>query len=188
MAFKRRLQEKTDYEQRLALLKSDKARVVIRRSLNNIRVQIIKSEAGQDKTVVEGISKNLKKFGWKVHGGNMSSAYLTGYMVGTQAMKHGVSEAIVDLGLQKSARGSSLFAAALGVKDAGIHVNIGKEAIPNKDRITGKHVAAFAEKLKKESHEKYNKQFASYIKEGIHPEELPKYFEEVKNHIHAKKE
>ncbi len=188
MTFKRRLQEKTDYNQRLALLKSGKPRAVIRRSLNNIRVQIVRSEEGSDKTIAEGISKNLKKFGWKVHGGSMASAYLIGYFVGTKAVAHGINEAIVDLGLQKAARGSSLFAAALGVHDAGVKINVGKEAIPNKDRISGKHVAAFAEKLKKENMEKYKKQFSAYLKEGVQPEELPKLFEEVKNHIHGKKE
>jgi large subunit ribosomal protein L18 len=188
MTFARRKKEKTDYAQRLALLKSGKPRVVIRRSLNNIRVQIILSEDGKDKTVAEGISKNLRKFGWKVHGGNMSSAYLTGFLVGLKAAKSGVSEAIVDLGLQKGSRGSSLFAAALGVKDAGVKVSVGKEAAPDKDRISGRHVAQYAEKLKKENMERYKKQFSLYLKEGIHPEDLPKHFEEVKAQIHSKKE
>jgi large subunit ribosomal protein L18 len=181
--FTRRRTQKTDYVQRLALLKSGKPRVVIRRSLNGIRVQIISSESSNDKTLVEVTSKNLRKYGWKGHGGNISAAYLTGLLAGTLAQKHHIKEAVVDIGLQMSVKASSIYAAAVGVKDSGIHINVGKEIVPDKDRISGKHVAAYAEKLKKENHEKYKKQFSAYIKNGLEPEHIQKHFEEVKKEI-----
>ena len=181
MRFKRRTQEKTDYVQRLALLKSGRPRLVIRRSLNNFHVQLVMTETEGDKTVAEAFSKALHKYGWKGHCGNLSAAYLTGYLVGLAAKKHNIKEAVVDLGLQTSVRGSGLYAAALGARDAGILISIGKEALPPMTRVTGEHVAEFAVKLK--GQEKYKKQFASYIKKGLNPEEMPKHFEETKKNI-----
>ena len=181
MHFRRRVQEKTDYVQRLALLKSGRPRLVIRRSLNNFHVQIVMTDTTGDKTVVETFSKTLHRYGWKGHCGNISAAYLTGYIAGLAAKKHSIKEAIVDLGLQTSVKGSGLYAAALGAKDAGISINIGKEALPPMERIMGKHVGEFAAKLK--GQEKYKKQFSAYLKRGLNPEEMSKHFEEVKKHI-----
>ena len=129
-------------------------------------------------------SKALRKYGWKGHGGNLSSAYLTGYLAGLMALKKNVREANVDIGLQMSVSGSSLYAAAVGARDAGLSVPIGKEAVPKIDRISGKHIADYALKLKADN-EKYKKQFSAYIKSGMQPENLPKHFEEVKSKIGA---
>lgn len=175
------MNQKTDYVQRLGLLKSGKPRLVVRRSLNNVHIQLIATDDG-DKTVVEIFSKNLRKYGWKGHGGNMSAAYLTGYLAGMMAKKQNIKEAVADIGLHTSVRGSRIYAAVLGAKDAGIVIGIGKEALPKMERINGKHVADYAVKLKT-SQDKYKKQFSDYIKRGLHPEELPKHFEEVKKNI-----
>lgn len=179
---KRRRNQQTDYVQRLALLKSDRPRLVIRRHLSNIHIQIIKFDDG-DKTVVEVVSKSLRKYGWKGHGGNLPAAYLVGYLAGATALKKNVKEANVDVGLHMSANASALFAAAAGAKDSGLLVPLGKEAIPKMDRVSGKHVAEYAKKLK--GTDKYNKQFSSYIKAGLQPEDLPRHFEEVKEKISA---
>jgi large subunit ribosomal protein L18 len=183
MAFKRRREWKTDYQQRLGLLKSGKPRLVVRRSLDSIHVQFILSESAGDKTVVDVMSNNLRKFGWKGHGGNISSAYLVGYLAGHMAAKNGIKEAVVDIGLQNSVKFSSLYAAAAGAKDAGIDVKVNKSVLPAKERLHGKHVADYAEKLKKEDPEKYRQQFSGYLKNEMKPEDLPKHFEEIKNHI-----
>src|SRR3989338_11379094 len=78
MQFRRRREKKTDYVQRLALLKSGKPRLVVRRAGNNFRVQIIDFTPEGDKTLVEVASSMLKKYGWKGHCGSMPAAYLTG--------------------------------------------------------------------------------------------------------------
>ncbi|MEK6887552.1 MAG: 50S ribosomal protein L18 [Candidatus Aenigmatarchaeota archaeon] len=184
MAFDRRRRQKTDYVQRLALLKSDKPRLVIRKGTNNFHIQLISLGAAGDITEVDVFSKALRKYGWKGHGGNLSSAYLTGYLVGLIALKKNIKEANVDIGLQMSVNGSSLYAAAVGARDAGLLVPVGKEAVPKMDRISGKHIADYAQKLKTDN-EKYKKQFSAYIKSGMQPEDLPKHFEEVKNKIGA---
>lgn len=182
--FKRRRMQKTDYRQRLALLKSGRHRLVVRRALNNFHVQIVKYERDGDAAVAEALSKELKKFGWLGHGGNISSAYLTGLLAGLKARKQGISEAVTDIGLQTSVRGNSLYAVVLGAKDAGLNIPVGKEALPDAKRISGQHIAQYAAMLKKDQ-AKYRKQFSTYIKNSMDPEKLPEHFEETKKKIIA---
>ena len=75
--FKRRRQKKTNYKRRLALLKSKKTRLVVRRSLSNITVQFVDYDGKSDKTLASAISTELKKMGWE-RTGNVPAAYLTG--------------------------------------------------------------------------------------------------------------
>lgn len=181
MTFKRRREQKTDYVQRFALLKSSKARLVIRRSLNSFHIQIISGENGLDKTIVETDSKALRKYGWKGHCGNLPAAYLTGYLAGILAQKNNIKDAIVDLGLQKTVKTSGLYAAAAGAKDSGLSVPVGKDALPKMERIKGQHIADYAKKLK--DTDAYKKQFSAYLKTGLQPEDVPKHFDEVKGKI-----
>ena len=180
--FKRRRYEKTDYRQRLALLKSGKPRMVVRRTLNNIHIQLINYEAAGDKTVVDIISKNLIKYGWKAHGGNTSSSYLCGILAALEASKKGIDTAVVDMGLQISSNGSVLYAAMMGARDAGLKINLGSENLPDMKRISGAHVAEYAKKLKSDK-QKYEKQFSAYIKAGLDPEKMVEHFEDVKKNI-----
>jgi len=182
MVLKRRRQQKTDYKQRLGLLKSKKHRLVVRRSLNNIHIQVIKYEPAGDKTIIEVSSKNLRKYGWKAHGGNLSSAYLCGLLSGLMTLKKEINDAVLDIGLQTSKKGSVLYAAAMGARDAGLSINIGDNILPDMNRVSGRHVSNYAKVLKSQK-EKYNRQFSQYAKSGLDPEKLPEHFEEVKNKI-----
>ncbi len=184
--FKRRLSQKTDYAQRLNLLRSKTTRLVIRKSLNYVKVQFINSVNGQDSVALEMNSKLIKKFGWKLHTANVPASYLCGLLAGINALKNNIKEAVVDIGLNNSIKGNVLFSAAKGVKDAGVKISIGENILPSKDRITGKHIADYASLLKKNDKE-YKKQFSSYLKNGINPEDAVKHFEEVKNNIQVKK-
>ena len=89
--FKRRKKGKTDYNLRLRLLKSNLHRFVIRKTLNNVNIQLIKYEPNGDKIVLESTTKQLRKYGWKTHLGNIPSSYLTGYIAGLKARKMGIS-------------------------------------------------------------------------------------------------
>ena len=60
---KRRRDGNTNYRRRLALVKSGKNRVVIRKSLNNIIVQIVSSNYEGDKTITTAFSGELKDMG-----------------------------------------------------------------------------------------------------------------------------
>jgi len=142
LPFKRRLVQKTDYSARFKLLKSGLPRLVVRRGNDNIHIQVVRYDAKGDKTVAEEISRNLKKLGWKGHCGNLPAAYLTGFMLGKKAAGAGISNAVLDIGLQMSTKGSAIYAAVKGAKDAGISIAIGEEILPDAARISGGHINA----------------------------------------------
>ncbi len=143
--FKRRRECKTNYRKRLALLKSKKTRLVIRRSLSNISVQFINFVPEGDQTVAEANSTELKKLGW-VRTGNVPASYLTGLLAGKKAKNKKIEEAVLDMGLQISTKGSRIYAALKGVLDSGIKVPCSEEILPSEDRIRGKHISKDLEK------------------------------------------
>jgi large subunit ribosomal protein L18 len=179
MQFRRRREQKTDYGQRLALLKSGKTRLVVRRSNKGFIIQFVEFQTNGDKTVLEVSSSCLKKFGWKGHCGGIPSAYLTGVLAGKKALKFGITEVVPDLGMQISVKGSSLYACLSGAKDAGIKLAIGKDILPDKSRIEGRHIAKYASDLKSSDKSKYARHFSQYIKNGLEPEKLPEHFKQV---------
>ncbi len=182
--FLRRIKKRTNYKRRLALLKSGLPRLVIKKSINNIHVQIISYERQGDKTLLEDVTKNLRKLGWKGHCGNMPSAYLIGYKIGKAALAKGIKSVVPDIGLQDSTKENVLYAAVKGAKDAGLNINLGKIAADDK-KIKGSHISEYAKKLKSENEERYQKQFSSYIKSGLNPADIEKHFEEIKSKIGA---
>lgn len=145
MQFKRRRENKTNYRKRMALLKSDKTRLVIRRSLSNITVQFVNFVPKGDETIASATSAELKKLGWS-RTGNVPASYLTGLLAGKKAKDKKVEEAILDLGLQVSTKGSRIYAALKGVLDSGIKVPCSEEILPSEDRIRGKHISKDLEK------------------------------------------
>lgn len=184
MQFRRRRAKKTDYRQRLALLRSGKPRLVIRRSAGSFHLQVVVFGARGDRTIAEVASGKLREHGWKGHCGNLPAAYLAGLLIGKEARKNGVEEAVPDLGLQISVRGSALFACLLGARDAGLSIGIGKDAVPKKERIEGRHIAEYAAKIRQDR-EKFARQFGDYVKNGLDPEKLPEHFADIKGKIMA---
>ncbi len=182
---RRRREGKTDYRARLALVKSRSARIVVRKSLNNVHIQVVAYNKEGDTTAVNVFSKNLAKYDWKYHGGSLPSAYLIGFLAGKIAINKGIRLAYLDIGLQTSTKGSVLYAAALGAKDAGLDVPIGKDILPPQDRVSGKHIARYAEILKKNDQAKYNKQFSYYNKNNLQVESIPQKFSEIKDKINV---
>ena len=65
-----------------------------------------------------------------------------------KAKKKNIDKAIVDLGLQLPRAGSRLYAAVKGAKDNGLDIPASEEVFPSADRLTGKHIAAYATKGK----------------------------------------
>ena len=176
---KRRLEGKTNYARRLALLKSGKPRLVVRRSNNYLTVQLIEYKRNGDNTLAEFNSKKLDKFGWN---GNSSipSGYLTGYALGKKAVKKGVKEAVLDIGLVTPVLKSKPFSVLKGVLDAGIKVPYDEKALPEENRLKGKSIEDYAKSL---SEEKFNKRFSDYAKKNLDVKNLSKLFEEVKGKI-----
>ena len=138
--FRRRRESKTDYRKRLALLKSGKERLVVRKGNNSVTVEVVSYEPKGDKVRAFFTSVGLRKLGWKGHTGNLPSAYLAGYACGRKAVKAGVKEAVLDIGLLSPVHGSRPFAALKGAIDAGLKIPCDQNVFPKEDRIKGKHI------------------------------------------------
>ena len=180
MKYRRKRESKTDYLLRRRLIDAGKLRIVVRRMLNNIVVQFISFTPTGDKVVCSGSSKELGKYGWKGHGGNVSAAYLAGYLCGLKCKE---KKGVLDIGLAKAVKGSAFFAAAKGLIDAGVDVKCSPKVMPSEDRIKGKHISDYALKLGAEG---CKKQFGKLIAKGLKPEEFSKHFEEVKKKVKEK--
>ncbi len=141
--FRRVRNGKTDYRARKQLLISRKPRLVVRKSSKNTTVQIIVPSKTGDVTLVSANTNDLKKYGYTGGTGNITSAYLTGLLLGYRAKKTGQKEAILDAGLYHTTKGGRLFAALKGAVDAGMEIPHNPEIFPSQERITGKHIDAY---------------------------------------------
>jgi len=136
---RRRIENKTNYNKRLKLLKGKSPRLVIRKTNKYITLQIIESKNAQDKVVYSATTRDLLKSGWpKEKEGSLKSipaAYLGGFMLGKKAQK--IKErVIVDTGLIPSTVGSRVYAAVKGFADSGMKINFNEEI--STERIEGK--------------------------------------------------
>lgn len=177
----RRRKLKTNYVNRLKLLRSGKPRLVVRKSLKNMLCQVVEYEPSGDRCLVSADSRELKGLGWLAGRGNVPAAYLTGLLCGIRAKKKKIGGAVLDTGMQTSAPGGRLYAALKGVLDSGLSVAHSKGILPDGDRSKGAHIASYSEWLKKESSEEYGKRFSSYIKSKVAPESLPEHFAGVRD-------
>lgn len=183
--FRRKREGSTNYRKRLKIIVSNKPRMVARKSIANIQAAIIEYHGKGDVTKAAAHSSQLKKFGWQYGTGNLPAAYLVGFLLGKRAKNAKMNEAILDIGLNKSVKGSRIYALLAGALDAGLSIPHSKEVLPSKDRISGKHIAEYASKLKADK-ESYKKQFEACIKNNIEPANIVKNFEETKKSIETK--
>src|SRR3989338_7961062 len=137
--FRRKRKGLTNYWKRLSMLTSNKPRLVVRKSLKNIQAAIIVYGKKGDLVKVSSHSSNLKKFGWSYGTGNLPAAYLVGFLLGKNAKNAKFEEAIFDIGLNKSVKGSRIYAVLAGALDAGLNIPHSKDILPSKERIAGKH-------------------------------------------------
>jgi large subunit ribosomal protein L18 len=105
---------------------------------------------------------------------------LTGLLCGLKAKAHGVERTILDIGLYSPSKGGRVFAVCKGVLDAEVDVPHSEEKLPDEKRITGEHIAKYAQELGAGS-EEYQKRFSRYLKENISPETLPEHVAQVKS-------
>lgn len=128
--FRRRKSGRTDYRKRLALVKSGKTRMVVRKSNRNVTVQFVDFSEKGDLTRLTVTGKTLEKaFGWPSKR-NIWTAYLTGLYAGKLAMEKGIKEFVFDMGMNVSTKGNLLFAALKGAADAGLKTNFKEEVVP----------------------------------------------------------
>jgi large subunit ribosomal protein L18 len=141
--FRRRREGKTDYHQRLHLLISKQPRIVARRSLHHMKIQLAIPKPEGDNTWVHADSSELKKYGYTGSTGNTPAAYLTGLLFGYKAQAAGYENAILDMGLQVSSRGCRIYAALKGVVDSGFEVPHDPEIFPGESRIKGEEIMEY---------------------------------------------
>lgn len=151
--FRRRRLGRTDYKKRLKLLLSQKPRLVVRKSLKYITVQIVEFDPKGDKTLASATSKELKKLGWKFACDNLPAAYLTGLLVGKRSVEKKIAEAVLDSGLYASTKGSRIYALVKGAMDAGLNVPVSEEVLPSEEKISGRHITTYLERFKNLSEE-----------------------------------
>ncbi len=176
---RRKRKKKTNYKKRLKLLLSSKPRVVIRKSLKNIQIQLIEYEKTGDRVLVTTHSRELSKFGWNASRNNIPACYLTGLLFGKKALSKGHKEGILDIGLYTSVKGSKLYAALKGVIDAGFNTPHSKEIFQDESRIKGEHIMKYAETKKNP--------FQFIDKKKIDPKNIVAHFEEIKSKISGTK-
>ena len=140
--FRRRREGKTNYYRRRRLLLSRQARLVVRKTNNQLLAQFINAKVIGDMTAASAISKELTEYGWAASISNMPAAYLTGLLAGLRAKSRGIDSAILDIGLIPPIRGSKIYAVLKGVLDAGVNIPHNPEVLPAEDRITGQHVVS----------------------------------------------
>ena len=142
---RRRREARTDYHQRLRLLKSGKPRLVARKSNQHIRAQLVTTGPQGDNTLASAHSQDLAEYGWEAPTGNMPAAYLTGLLAGLRAVEAGVEEAVLDIGLNSPTPGSKVFAVQEGAIDAGLEIPHNDDVLAEWPRTRGEHIADYAE-------------------------------------------
>lgn len=145
--FRRRREGRTDYRQRARLLRGHVPRAVVRVTLRNVSVQLIDYDPKGDRVIVVAHSRELVEMGWDQATGNIPAAYLTGFLAGKRAKQKGLSNAVLDIGLKEPTKGSGVFAALKGMVDAGLEIPHGKDVLPSKERLMGKHIGDDVEKM-----------------------------------------
>lgn len=149
--YRRKREGKTDYRLRLKLVKSEKLRLVVRKSLKNIMVQAIEYQPNGDRTLLSVNSRELEQYGWKGYRKNVPAGYLVGYLFGIKAKKAKIGTLILDQGLYVSRKGTVIYSVLKGVVDAGVEIPHNEEIFPDEERIKGKHISENIEKMVEET-------------------------------------
>ena len=166
---RRRREVRTDYHQRLRLLKSGKPRLVARVSNKHVRAQLASPGPDGDEIHAAASSEDLSEYGWEAPTGNLPSAYLTGYLAGLRAIDAGLTEAVLDLGLNTATPGNKAFAVQEGAIDAGLEIPHSDSVLADWSRNRGEHIAEYAEQLEDGL---YSGEFDAT--------ELPEHFDDVR--------
>jgi len=169
---RRRREVRTDYHQRLRLLKSGKPRLVARTSNGHARAQLVTPGPLGDETHASAHSDDLTEYGWEAPTGNLPAAYLTGLLAGKRAVEAGIEEAVLDIGLNTASPGNKVFAIQEGAIDAGLDVPHNDSVLADWSRTRGEHIAEYAASLDEPL---YSGDFDATT--------LPEHFDEVREAI-----
>lgn len=137
---RRRHEKKTDYKARLALIKSNMPRLVIRKTNRYLITQIVNTKIAQDSVITGTSSKYLLEKGWPENKtGSLKScvaAYLTGFLIGKMAKEKNIVRAILDIGMYRNVAKSRIYALLKGALDAGMQIPHNPSVIPSDSELT----------------------------------------------------
>ena len=180
---KRIRDDKTNYRKRAAILIGRHSFVTVKVSDQNVAAQVLKPTPTGDVVIASAHSRELQKQGWKGALNNLPACYLTGIIMAKKALDNGVKDAVLYIG--KDHFTSRVAACMKGIVDGGISMPVSEESLPDEDRISGAHIAAYAGTLK-ENQEEYNSRFSAILKGGLAPEEYPSHFETIRSKLLGK--
>jgi len=179
--YKRKRQGKTNYRKRLRLLLAKKPRFIIRTTNQKTITQIIDFKTTGDIILVGVDSSALKKYGWNFSFKNIPAAYLTGYLIGKKALQKNIKETVLDIGFKPPIRGNKIYACLKGALDAGLNVFHSEEILPSEERISGKHIQDYAQKIKDTP--SYQKIFSKYLKTNLDPTKIIDSFQKTLSNL-----
>lgn len=139
---RRRKEFKTNYTKRIELLKSNKPRIVFRKTNKYLIAQYVTSKQAQDKIEIGITSKKLSAYGWpKESSGSLKSipaAYLTGFLFGKTVLEKKKENPIVDLGMARTLHKTKIYGFLKGLIDAGLDIKCDEEFFPSEEKLKGK--------------------------------------------------
>ena len=180
---KRIRQRKTNYRKRSGILIGRRPFIITKISGQNISAQALKPTLTGDIVIASAHSRELIRHGWKGSMNSMPACYLTGLLLGKKSIQKGATNAVLYTGNNPFT--TKVAACLKGIVDSGINIPVSKESLPGDDRVSGKHIANYANLLK-DSEEKYNSMFSALLKQGLRPEDYPVHFEEIRMRISGK--
>lgn len=157
--------------------------IITKISGQNISAQSLRPTLTGDIVIASAHSRELIRHGWKGSMNSMPACYLTGLLLGKKSIQKGATNAILYTGNNPFT--TKVAACLKGIVDSGINIPVSKESLPGDDRVSGKHIANYANLLK-DSEEKYNSTFSALLKQGLRPEDYPVHFEEIRMRISGK--
>jgi large subunit ribosomal protein L18 len=180
---KRIRQRKTNYRKRSGILIGRRPFIITKISGQNISAQALKPTLTGDIVIASAHSRELIRHGWKGSMNSMPACYLTGLLLGKKSIQKGATNAVLYTGNNPFT--TKVAVCLKGIVDSGINIPVSKESLPGDDRVSGKHIANYANLLK-DSEEKYNSRFSALLKQGLRPEDYPVHFEEIRMRISGK--
>jgi large subunit ribosomal protein L18 len=180
---KRIRQRKTNYRKRSGILIGRRPFIITKISGQNISAQALKPTLTGDIVIASAHSRELIRHGWKGSMNSMPACYLTGLLLGKKSIQMGATNAVLYTGNNPFT--TKVAACLKGIVDSGINIPVSKESLPGDDRVSGEHIANYANLLK-DNEEKYNSRFSALLKQGLRPEDYPVHFEEIRMKISGK--
>jgi large subunit ribosomal protein L18 len=142
---------------------------------------VIKPQLKGDITLAHTHSRELLRYGWWGSRKSIPAAYLVGYSLGLKALKAGVEEAILYVGVERFTPRGRVTGVVKGALDAGLKVRVDPDQLPDEGRLMGTHIASYAEALRRKG--ALQSRFGGILRAGGDPAAYPRMVETVRGRI-----